>query len=105
MYQGMARGLGVENIYNINSYAIQGIMPDITIHLDLPAEVGLGRARGRAELDRMELESVEFHKRVAQGYRDLAKLSPDRIKTIDATLPVEKIHETIAGYVDKIIKA
>ncbi len=105
VYQGMARGLGVENIYNINSYAIQGIMPDITIHLDLPAEEGLGRARGRAELDRMELESVEFHKRVAQGYRDLAKLSPDRIKTIDATLPVEKIHEIIAGYVDKIIKA
>ncbi len=105
VYQGMARGLGVENIYNINSYAIQGIMPDITIHLDLPAEVGLGRARGRAELDRMELESVEFHKKVAQGYRDLAKLSPDRIKTIDATLPVEKIHEIIAGYVDKIIKA
>lgn len=104
VYQGMARGLGVENVYNINLYATQGIMPDITIHLDLPAEIGLGRAKGRAELDRMELESVEFHNKVAQGYRDLAGISPDRIKTIDATLAIEKIHEIITDYVDEIIK-
>lgn len=104
VYQGMARGLGVENVYNINLYATQGLMPDITIHLDLPAEIGLGRAKGRAELDRMELESVEFHNKVAQGYRDLAGISPDRIKTIDATLPIEKIHEIITDYVDEIIK-
>lgn len=104
VYQGMARGLGVENVYNINLYATQGIMPDITIHLDLPAEIGLGRAKGRAELDRIELESVEFHNKVAQGYRDLAGISPDRIKTIDATLAIEKIHEIITDYVDEIIK-
>lgn len=104
VYQGMARGLGVENVYNINLYATQGIMPDITIHLDLPAEIGLGRAKGRAELDRMELESVEFHKKVAQGYRELAEISPDRIKTIDATLPIEKIYEIIIQYVDDIMK-
>lgn len=103
VYQGMARGLGIETVYEINKFAIQGIMPELTIHLDLPATVGLARAKGRAELDRMELESVEFHEKVAQGYRNLAALAPDRIKTIDATQPVEQIHKTIVRYVNDIL--
>ena len=103
VYQGMARGLGVDEVYKINSYAIQGFMPNLTIHLDLPAEVGLGRARDRAELDRMELEAVEFHRKVAEGYRTLAKLAPDRIKTIDATMGIEEIHSRIIEYVDKVL--
>lgn len=103
VYQGMARGLGIETVYEINKFAIQGIMPELTIHLDLPATVGLARAKGRAELDRMELESVEFHEKVAQGYRNLAALAPDRIKTIDATQPVEQIHKTIVQYVNDIL--
>lgn len=104
VYQGMARGLGVDNIYAINAHATQGLMPDVTIHMDLSAEAGLERARGRAALDRMELQSVEFHRDVAEGYRRLASASPDRIKTIDATLPIEKIHELIVGYVDDVIE-
>lgn len=103
VYQGMARGLGIETVYEINKFAIQGIMPELTIHLDLPATVGLARAKGRAELDRMELESVEFHEKVAQGYRNLAALAPDRIKTIDATQPVEQIHKSIVQYVNDIL--
>lgn len=95
VYQGMARGLGVDRIYAINQYATQGIWPDVTIHLDLSAEIGLGRARGRASLDRMELLSLQFHEKVAQGYRDLAKLAPERIYTIDATQSIEDIHKKI----------
>lgn len=103
VYQGMARGLGVENVYRINAFAIQGIMPDLTIHLDLPAATGLSRAKGRDALDRMELESIEFHERVAQGYRDLAALAPDRIRTVDAAQSIEEIHHTIVGYVKGIL--
>lgn len=103
VYQGMARGLGVENVYKINAFAIQGIMPDLTIHLDLPAATGLSRAKGRDALDRMELESIEFHERVAQGYRDLAALAPDRIRTVDAAQSIEEIHLTIVGYVKGIL--
>lgn len=99
VYQGMARGLGVEKVYALNAYAIRDIMPDLTIHLDLPAEVGLARAKGRAALDRMELESVEFHQKVAQGYRDLAKLDPKRIHTVDADQTIEKVHEDILAIV------
>ena len=103
VYQGMARGLGVQNVYDLNAFAIQGIMPDLTIHLDLPAEVGLSRAKARAELDRMEAESIAFHKKVAQGYRDLAKLAPERIHTIDATQSIEEIHARIIEKVETIL--
>ena len=103
VYQGMARGLGVETAYQINSYAIQGVMPDLTIHMDLPAKVGISRKKKQAELDRMELETLEFHEKVAQGYRDLAALNPDRIKTIDATMTIEDIHNKIVKYVEAVL--
>lgn len=103
VYQGMARGLGVENVYKINEFAIQNMMPKLTIHLDLPASVGIMRKKNQAELDRMELEKTEFHERVAEGYRQLAKMSPERIYTIDATLPVEEIHKLILSKLEEIL--
>lgn len=103
VYQGMARALGVENVYKINEFAIQGIMPNLTIHLDLPAKVGIGRKKEQAELDRMELEAIDFHEKVAEGYRSLAKLSPERIRTIDATMSIEDIHNQIVAYVEQIL--
>lgn len=102
VYQGMARNLGVENIYKLNEYAIQGIMPELTIHLDLPASAGIKRKRNQAELDRMELEALDFHEKVAEGYRKLAQRDPKRIYTIDATLPVDAIHEMIVEKVEAI---
>lgn len=104
VYQGMARGLGIEKIYELNSFALQGLMPDLTIHLDIPAVRGLERAKDRAELDRMELESVEFHEKVAQGYRDLAKRFPTRIHTIDATQSIEAIHTQIVELVSQKLR-
>ncbi len=103
VYQGIARGLGVDEIYRLNNFAIQGIMPDLTIHLDLPATIGISRKKNQAELDRMESETIDFHERVAQGYRDLADIAPDRIKTIDATLPINEIHEKIVSYISKLL--
>lgn len=103
VYQGMARGLGVEQVYAINAYAIQGLMPNLTIHLDLPATMGICRKQNQKELDRMELETVEFHEKVAQGYRDLAKLAPERIRTIDATRSIQEIQDQIRGYIQGIL--
>lgn len=103
VYQGMARGLGVENAYKINEFAIQGMMPRLTIHLDLPASVGIMRKKNQAELDRMELEKTEFHEKVAEGYRQLARMFPERIYTIDATLPVEEIHRLIISKLEEIL--
>ena len=87
----------------MNQYAIQGILPDLTIHLDLNAEDGIRRKKDQAELDRMELETMEFHKKVADGYRQLAKRAPERMKTIDATLPIEEIQERIIQFVENML--
>ncbi len=104
VYQGIAREIGIETVYQINECAIQGIWPDLTIHLDLDAEEGIKRKKNQAELDRMELETMEFHKNVVQGYRTLAKRDPKRIKTIDATLSIEEIHDQIKEYLEKILQ-
>lgn len=103
VYQGMARGLGVETVYNVNSVAIGDYMPDVTFLLDLPAEIGIGRKKDQKELDRMELESLDFHRDVAEGYRSLAGKYPDRIETVDATLPIDEICGIIRGKVEEVL--
>ena len=103
VYQGIARGLGVDTVYEVNSYAIQGYMPDITFLLDLSAEEGVRRKKDQKELDRMEQESLDFHRKVVEGYRTLAEKSPDRIIRIDAALPIEEIYDTIRGNVEKAL--
>lgn len=105
VYQGMARGLGVETVYEINKVAIGEYMPQLTIMLDLPAEVGISRKKDQKELDRMELESLEFHKKVAAGYREMAERFPERIKRIDATLPIEEIYGIIKGSVEGLLSS
>ena len=105
VYQGMARGLGVETVYEINKVAIGEYMPQLTIMLDLPAEVGISRKKDQKELDRMELESLEFHKKVAAGYREMAERFPERIKRIDATLPIEEIYDIIKGSVEGLLSS
>lgn len=95
VYQGIGRGLGVDTVYEVNSFALAGIMPQLTILMDLPAEIGIARKKNQAELDRMESEALDFHRRVAEGYRQLADRFPDRIMKIDATLPIEEIHAII----------
>ena len=102
VYQGIARGLGVDEIYKLNAYATEGVLPQLTIHLDLPASVGIARKKDQKDLDRMEQEASSFHEKVAQGYRDLAKLAPDRIKTVDATLPIRDIHSRIIELVETV---
>ena len=102
VYQGLARGLGVENVYEVNKHAIGDYMPDITFMFDLPAEVGLARKKDQKELDRMELEGLEFHKKVAEGYREMAARFPERIRTIDATLPVQDIYDIVVEAVSEL---
>ena len=104
VYQGLARGLGVENVYEVNKHAIGDYMPDITFMFDLPAEVGLSRKKDQKELDRMELEGLEFHKKVAEGYREMAQRFPERITVVDATLPVQDICGIVVEHVKGLMK-
>lgn len=105
IYQGYARGLGMDNIEAINSYATGGLQPDLTILLDIDAEEGLKRKKGQKELDRLELQKFEFHKKVSQGYKKLAKKHPERIYPVDALLPVESIHEEVVKVIEKILSS
>ena len=99
----MARGLGVGNVYEVNCQAIGKYMPDVTFLLDLPADVGIARKKDQKELDRMERESMEFHRAVAEGYRSLAERFPERIEKIDATLPIDEICGIIKGRIEELI--
>lgn len=86
-YQGFARGLGEDVVYEINSWAVAGVEPDVVVLLDLDVEEGLRRAgqRGSGALggDRIEREGPEFHARVAEGFRTLADHDPDRVVVVD----------------------
>lgn len=95
VYQGIGRNLGVDLVYHVNEYAIQGIMPDITFFIDIEAAEGIRRKKNQAQLDRMELESLAFHEKVAEGYRALAQRFPERIKRIDGMMSIEQIHARI----------
>lgn len=101
VYQGVGRGLGIDTVYGVNKFALQGIMPDLTFLLDLDAEKGIERKKNQAELDRMESEKADFHRKVVEGYRQLAEAQPERIIKIDATLPINDIHDIISSYVEK----
>ncbi|VDN47720.1 thymidylate kinase [Petrocella atlantisensis] len=95
VYQGYARGVGIDAVENINSYATLGLIPDLTILLDLPPDLGLFRKKNQQALDRLELESDAFHLKVNEGYRLLAKRHQNRILTVDATKSIEDIHQII----------
>ncbi|MBR1865299.1 MAG: dTMP kinase [Lachnospiraceae bacterium] len=101
VYQGIGRGLGVDTVYEVNNYALGDVKPQLTIFMDLDAEDGIRRKKDQAELDRMELEDMSFHKRVVEGYRHLAQLYPERIVPIDATLPIDTIHSMLVKEVER----
>ncbi|MBS6467461.1 MAG: dTMP kinase [Clostridium sp.] len=103
VYQGIARGLGVEKVYAVNDYALEGLRPQLTILLDLSAEEGLRRKKNQAELDRMEAEGLQFHQKVVEGYRLLADREKDRIMKISASLPVDEIHAKIVSAIEERI--
>lgn len=101
VYQGIGRGLGVDTVYEVNNYALGDVKPKLTIFMDLDAEVGIKRKKNQTPLDRMEMEGLSFHKRVVEGYRQLAELYPERIFPVDATLPIEEIHSIIVKEVEE----
>lgn len=101
VYQGIGRGLGVATVYEVNNYALGDVKPKLTIFMDLDAEEGIKRKKNQTELDRMEMEDLSFHKRVVDGYRQLAQFYPERIVPVDATLPIEEIHSIIKKEVEK----
>lgn len=94
-YQGMARGIGLDPVWAINQFAIDGQMPDLTLLVDVPAEVGLERiqaAKGQRQYDRLDRESLAFHQRVRQTYLDLAQDWAD-LEILDGQKSIEAVSQ------------
>ncbi len=89
VYQGVARGLGIENVLQLNLHATKGLLPERTFLLMVDEK--LSEARVGEERDRMERESAEFRRLVGDGYRRLAEMFPERIVALDGTQPREPI--------------
>jgi dTMP kinase len=102
-YQGFGRGIDLKLIDLIERMVTEGLKPDITLLLDLDVETGLMRNKGINKTDRLELEDVEFHKRVRDGYLKIAAKEPERIKLIDASGSIEEIHSKIISIVMNFI--
>ena len=91
-YQGYGRELGFDDILKINDFAISDAYPDMTVYLDVDEETGLNRIADRSFKDRLDSESLSFHKRVNEGYREVLKRFPDT-KVVDASRELEEVVE------------
>ena len=91
-YQGIARGLGADQVRDLSVWATEGLIPDFTIYMDVPAEAGEQRMDG---IDRMEIQSRDFHHSVHQAFRDMAKNSGRPNVLIDATKEKDEVELAI----------
>lgn len=106
VYQGIARGLGVEEVLAINEFAIGKRMPDATILFDLPAEVGLARiqATRQDEVNRLDAENLAFHNEVRNGYLQIAKANKERIHIVNANQKLEQVVEETLSILENLLK-
>lgn len=105
IYQGIARGLGIDEVLSINEFAIEGLMPIKTIFVDVRPEVGLARVfqTPNREVNRLDLEQVEFHKVIYQGYLDLVKKFPDRLIRINGELSIDEVAKLAIKKIEEVL--
>ena len=109
-YQGYGRRLGEDAVKIVNEYASFGLIPDLTFWLDLDHELGRKRILSRSIIqdkdvtfDRIELEKNDFHNRVREGYKEIARKNPERVHRIDASLKADEVWEEIELILRNII--
>jgi dTMP kinase len=101
-YQGWARGLGEQDVLTLNVWATQGLFPDLVLLLHLEPEAGL--LRSLEEPDRIEMESGEFHAKVANAYLHIAEEHPERFVVVDADRPPEQVHESVIEAIERVLR-
>ncbi len=103
-YQGYARGLGIDQVYEINKFGIGNSLPELTLFIDVPPKVGLERVfTNIRKIDRLDLESLSFHEKVYEGYMIIAEKYSDRFKVVDGTQPIEKVIEDAIKIIKNIL--
>lgn len=103
-YQGAGRALDDGDIQWLHRFALHGCMPDLTLLLDLPEDIGLARAANVGKPDRIEREALDFHRRVRDGFLKIAENEPERVKVIDATQPPETVAEAVWSHVALLVE-
>lgn len=105
VYQGYVRGIGMDAVYDMNLFATQGFLPGLTLVLDVDPEVGRQRidANNRVE-DRLDKETIEFHRKVREGYLFLAMQNPERIRVIDANAAPEIVFSRALEHVERFLE-
>ena len=89
-YQGYARGIGMENVLKANSFALD-YLPELTLFIDVTPDVALKRLCGREKADRLDLEAMDFHQRVYDGYHQVLNMYKDRVVRIDGNQSLEAV--------------
>src|SRR5205809_1756215 len=103
VYQGHAGGLPPEQLWEMGRVATGGLEPDLTLVLDLPVDAA--SARRTAPADRVESRETPYHTRVRQGFLTEARRRPERIVVVDASRPIEIVHESICQEVERVVAA
>lgn len=107
-YQGHGRGLDIADIDWLNHYATDGVKPDLTLYFDIDAEEGLARIARNAkrDVDRLDMEKADMHRRVRQGYLAILEKEPERFVKIDASQPLEAVVQDALGIIqERLLKA
>ena len=103
-YQGAGRVLAASEVRDLSLWATEGLLPDLTVLLDLDPAVGRERlTESRTRYDRLEAEEADFHERVRAAYLGLAEAEPERFLVLDATLPVEQLQQSIRDRVSHLL--
>ena len=103
-YQGISRGLGVDEVLNMNMFATEGFMPHLTIYLLVDPKIGLERKSHQKELDRLEHEKLEFHEKVYNGYLMLADRFKDRVRIVNGNVTIEEECKAVNDIILSFIK-
>ncbi|MFZ4754530.1 MAG: dTMP kinase [Miltoncostaeaceae bacterium] len=98
-YQGTARGLGIERVAQVNAPAIEDCMPDLTIIIDIAPGSAADRRAGRGSVDRIEDEGEALQEAVAAGYREVARLFPERIALVSGAGSLDEVHTRVLAAV------
>jgi dTMP kinase len=104
-YQGYGMGADLDGLRATTTFAVHGLVPDLTFLLDIPAEEGLSRRRSVSDRwDRFEMDDIAFHRRVREGYLELARLEPERFVVVDARSTEADVAAIITAKVDDLVR-
>ena len=102
-YQGGGRGIPMERIAMLETWVQGTLRPDMTLLLDLPADLGMARAGRRSAPDRFESEKGRFFERVRASYLDIARREPERVKVVDASVELDRVQDQIGAHLEMLL--